>query len=281
MAYRVTGYDDEDDDWSDDTNEDQWSELNVPVIPRKDFIREFARNYQPGQHVTFLGPSGRGKTRLAGEMAGAVVQRHPEITIMALHGKIKGRDKTIEQFAKAADLTIGPEHEATFLQRRVTRRKAHGHIVRPLEHPLESPAEENKLLQRKYRKTIHRAYNASPKKPVILLVDEAYQTHVDLKLKTDCEGPLMRGRPVCGEWSLLQRGRFVSMYVYDQAEDVLIFFDPTIDNQRRYGEIGGVDPRVLVRLSRRLKRKRVADGSTISQAIWFHRSSDQLAIVDT
>jgi energy-coupling factor transporter ATP-binding protein EcfA2 len=279
VAYRADDYD-EDDDWSDDEDTSQTA-LNVPVIPRKDFIRQFAKDYQPGQHVTFLGPSGRGKTRLAGEMAGAVVRRHPEIKIRALHGKIKGRDKTIEQFAKAADLTIGPAHEGSWLQRKVTRRKAHGHIVRPLEHPLESPAAENKLLAQQYKKTIHKAYNASPKKPVILLVDEAYQTHVDLKLKTDCEGPLMRGRPVCGEWSLLQRGRFVSMYVYDQAEDVLIFFDPTIDNQRRYGEIGGVDPRVLVKLSRRLKRQRVADGSTISQAIWFHRSSDQLAIVDT
>jgi hypothetical protein len=69
--------------------------------------------------------------------------------------------------------------------------------------------------------------------------------------------------------------------VYDQAEYLFIFYDPDRDNQRRYSEIGGVDPDVLIALSRKLKTKTVADGSTISQALFFRRSGDFLAIVDT
>jgi hypothetical protein len=69
--------------------------------------------------------------------------------------------------------------------------------------------------------------------------------------------------------------------VYDQAEHVFIFYDPDRSNQERYSEIGGVDPDYLKELSRNLKTKTVADGSTISQCIYFRRSGDYLAIVDT
>lgn len=114
---------------------------------------------------------------------------------------------------------------------------------------------------------------------MIVVVDEAHQTHNDLKLMKDCEGPLMRGRPVCGIWSLLQRGRFVSYHVYDQAEWILLFYDPDRDNQRRYSEIGDVDPKQLVELTQQLKTRTVADGSTISEAVLFRRSGNQLAII--
>jgi energy-coupling factor transporter ATP-binding protein EcfA2 len=264
-----------------DEDEDEELSLNVPVLPRKPFIKDFAKNYHAGQHATFLGPSGRGKTVLAGQLAGATVRSHPDITIRALHGKIKGRDQSIINFAHAADLTISAYPEPTWLQRKVMRRKSHGHVVRPLEQPGASAHEENTLIAGRFRQTIYRAYHASPKHPVILLVDEAHQAHNDLKLRLDCEAPLMRGRPVCGVWSLVQRGRHVSYMVYDQAEHLFIFFDPDRDNQRRYSEIGGTDPDVLVRLSRRLKTKTVADGSTISQALYFRRSGNFLAIVDT
>lgn len=268
--------------WTRDEEDEIDREIDrVEVISRKQFLKEFAREYRPGQHVTAMGPSGRGKTELMGQMAGAVVRAHPQIKLKVLHGKIKGRDQTIERFAKSARLSIGPEANPTWMQRHVTKRKSHGHIVRPLEKPMESPAAENEHIASKFRRAIHSSYHTSAKRPVILFVDEAHQAHNDLRLRTDCEGPLMRGRPVCGVWSLLQRGRYVSYMVYDQAEDILIFFDPDRDNQRRYSEIGGVDADVLIRLSRQLKTKTVADGSTISQALWFKRSGSRLAIVDT
>jgi energy-coupling factor transporter ATP-binding protein EcfA2 len=256
-------------------------DLDVPVISRKEFVRQFAKDYKPGQHVTFLGPSGRGKTVLAGQLAGATVRSHSNIDLRVLHGKIKGRDTSIEKLAKSARLTIGPLYKPTWVQRRITKRDSRGHIVRPLEKAGTSAAEENELIAGEFQKGIHDGYHRGRKHPIILLVDEAHQAHNDLKLRKDLEAPLMRGRPVCGVWSLVQRGRYVSYMVYDQAEYLFIFYDPDRDNQRRYSEIGGVDPDVLIALSRKLKTKTVADGSTISQALFFRRSGDFLAIVDT
>ena len=260
----------------------------VPVIPRKEFVRTFARDYYPGQHVTFLGPSGRGKTRLMGELLLAVLRAHKNIKARVLHGKIKDRDETIIKLSERSKMPITAEASPTWWQRNVTHRDAPGFIVRPLTKPEGSPdsrddltEKENLHLRRIFRRVIYKAYHAPRKKPVIVVVDEAHQAHTILRLKSDCEGPLMRGRPVCGMWSLLQRGRFVSKMVYDQAEWVFIFHDPVIENQRMYAEIGGVNPRVLVALSARLKTYTATDGSTYSQCLAFRRSGDYLCIVDT
>ena len=265
--------------------ESRYGRAHVPLISRKEFLEDFAHRYRPGQHVTFLGPTGRGKTRLAGQMLIAVLRVCKNITAYILHGKIKGRDETIIKLAKAARLQMIPNGRPTAIQR--AKRKyfpdkyGRGYVIRPLEKAGDSVPEENAALAKEFGATLHKGYHASKKHPVILVVDEAHQTQVDLKLKAACEGPLMRGRPVCGEWSLIQRGRFVSQYAYDQAEYILIFYDPVADNQERYGEIGGVDPKLLKYLSKRLKTFTAPDGSTYSQCIYFRRSGDYLAIVDT
>jgi energy-coupling factor transporter ATP-binding protein EcfA2 len=255
-------------------------ETEIDIIPRKKFIRDFGQNYHPGQHVTFLGPTGRGKTTLAGQLLISVTRHQPKIKAIILHGKIKGRDTTIEKLSKAGKFPIISTWPASTYSKRIKHRDRRGYILRPLESVGNSPDEENALLSGEFRRAIHSGYGTSNKAPVILVVDEAHQAHHELKLKTACEGPLTRGRPVCGEWSLLQRGRYASMLVYDQAEHVFIFHDPVRDNQQRYSEIGGVDPKLLIDLSRQLKTATVADGSTISQALYFRRSGDYLAIVD-
>jgi energy-coupling factor transporter ATP-binding protein EcfA2 len=253
-------------------------EQDVDHVSRRPFVREFGREYQPGQHVTFLGPSGRGKTRLAAELLAAVKQHKPDIEVVALHGKIKGRDRTIEMFANRMNARIIRKWPPGNWDK-YRARKSRTYVLRPLNKAGENPDEENAKLRVQYRKAIHHGYQSSRKKPVILLADEAHQTHTDLKLMRDCEGPLMRGRPVCAMWSLVQRGRYVSYHVYDQAEHVFMFYDPDRNNQQRYSEIGDVDPKQLVELSRQLKTETVADGSTISEALYFRRSGNQLAIV--
>jgi hypothetical protein len=251
----------------------------VSTVDRRPFVKEFGENYLPGQHVTFLGPSGRGKTRLAGQLLLSVRTHHPEITGVVLHGKIKGRDDTIERLSKVSGYPIVSHWPPRGLRARYRIRQSHGAILRPLDHPHDTVKEENAVLAKEYKSAIHRSYQAPRKKPVILVADEAHQTHNDLRLMADCEGPLMRGRPVCSMWSLVQRGRFVSYHVYDQAEHVFIFYDPDRDNQKRYSEIGDVDARELVELTRQLKTETVKDGSTISEALYFRRSGNQLVIV--
>lgn len=252
---------------------------DIDTISRRDFIDQFGADYKSGQHVTFLGPSGRGKTRLAGQLLLSVRAHHPEITGVILHGKIKGRDATIQRLSKASGYPIISQWPPRGLRARHKMKQSRGVILRPLSHPEDTPKQENVILADQYRKAIHKGYHSSRKKPVILVADEAHQTHQDLKLMADCEGPLMRGRPVCAMWSLVQRGRYVSYHVYDEAEHVFMFYDPDRNNQQRYSEIGDVDAHELVDYTRQLKTTTVSDGSTISEALYFRRSGNRLVIV--
>ena len=115
----------------------------------------------------------------------------------------------------------------------------------------------------------------------LLFVDEAHHVQVDLKLKRECEAPLMRGAPDNGIWHNLQRGRWVSQLLYDAPEHILFFRDDDKGNQQRYSEIGGVDTQYLQHLIRNLKTRRVQSGGTISQAVYFRRASNDVRIVDT
>jgi hypothetical protein len=251
---------------------------DVEVIPRKEFVREFGENYQSGQHATFLGPSGRGKTRLVGQLL--IASATPDHQAVVLHGKIKGRDKTIESMSAAADMPI-VESWPPSRYRKWRSRHSRGYILLPLSKAGNTASEENALVAREFKKAIRANYHTSHSKPRITVVNEAHQAHNDLKLKGDCEAPLMRGRPDNAVWSEVQRCRYVSYMVYDQAEHVFIFYDPDVDNQRRYSEIGGVDPQYVRDLASGLKTHTVRDGSTISQCLYFRRSGNYLCIVDT
>lgn len=251
---------------------------DIDVVPRKAFVEEFGRNYQSGQHLTALGPSGRGKSKLVGQLL--YVCASPEHQAVLLHGKIRGRDKTIESISRNANMPIIESYPPS-RYKKWRNRDARGYILLPLRKPGDSAAEENALVAREFKKAIRANYHTSHSKPRITVVNEAHQAHNDLKLKGDCEAPLMRGRPDNAVWSEVQRCRYVSYMVYDQAEHVFIFFDPDEDNQRRYSEIGGVDPQYVREKASQLRTHTVKDGSTISQCLYFRRSGNYLCIVDT
>jgi hypothetical protein len=156
-----------------------------------------------------------------------------------------------------------------------------GWLLAPTEKPGDVDTEDA-VLFRHFKAAINHAYQlGSDVAKYILVVDEAHQVQVDLKLKKDVDQPLMRGAPDCAVWQSLQRGRWVSMQTYSAPEHVLIFKDKDMGNQDRYGEIGGVDPAYMIQLVRRLKTERVKSGGTISQAAYFRRASDDIRIVDT
>src|SRR5215470_3833965 len=140
---------------------------NIRVIPRKRFIEDFAEQYQPGQHVTFLGPSGRGKTTLAVQLLMAVRNANPDIRVVVLHGKIKNRDHVIADLSKCSGMPLVKSYPPGGIRNRYYARKHRGLILRPLVKPLDDTKQENDVLTVEYKKAIHASYHAPMKKPVI------------------------------------------------------------------------------------------------------------------
>ena len=247
---------------------------NLPVISRKDFIKEFKSDYKSGQHLTAIGPTQRGKSRLTKEMLKAVIS--PDRKAIVLIGKPPGRERTWDDdAAKELNLRIIENYPPTFSPR---DRKRNGFLLRP-RHSLKDPEADEVNLQVQFRAAIVGNYSRTGR-GTITVVDEGHQVQVDLALKKICEAPLMRGAPDNAMWTLVQRGRFVSYLCYDAPEHILIFRDDDRSNQQRYSEISGVDAREVSEITRGLKTQRVTTGGTISQCLYIRRSGAEMMIVD-
>lgn len=265
-------------------------EKSVPMpelISRKDHLCQFRKDYNDGQHVTLIGPTQRGKSRLGKELLKQVIS--PARKALILVGKPPGRERTWDDdAAKELNLHITEtwpvqQHvKAThFFRGRGLSKDNNGWILRPRQL-MEDVEEDERNLREQFSSGIMSNYRkASAKAKRITVVDEGHQVQVDLGLKKQCEAPLMRGAPDNAMWTFVQRGRFVSYLSYDAPEHVYIFRDDDRSNQQRYSEIGGVDSQYLSHVVRKLEMMRVPSGGTISQSLYFRRAGNTLHIVDT
>jgi len=259
-----------------DTREGQRNIADIPVIPRKEFIRKFGKEYQgKPRALTMLGPSHRGKSRLCVELLHAVIS--PDLKALVLVGKPPGRERTwTDDTAKKLHLRVIETYPPGFS---LKDRNGNGWLLRP-KHTMSDPERDDANTKAQFRKGIRGAYATSPKKKLITVVDEAHHVHDTMGLKKDCEAPLMRGLPDNAMWSIAQRGRFLSYLVYDAPEDVIIFKDDDEANQARYAEFNGVSRREMIEITSNLRTERIDKGNTISQAL-YRSSSGDMCIIDT
>lgn len=247
----------------------------VDVLSRDEFLDKFGNEYASGQHVTLLGPTQRGKTTLCHQMLGTTISpQHPAVL---LAGKPPGRDPVMGKAAAKLNLQIISEWPPSAVQRYKGRTR-NGYVLRPA-HDMKDHAATRDNIRRHFRAAM--LDNYSSKTPVITVCDEAHLIQNEYRLKDEYEAPLMRGAPINSQWSLIQRGRYMSYLAYDAPEWLLIAYDPDVSNQRRYAEIGGVDPRYVALILQGLRTTRGNDGrATVSEFLCIRRSGPELFIVD-
>jgi hypothetical protein len=247
----------------------------IEVIPREEFVQQFGQDYK-NQHVTALGPTGRGKSTLMYQLLSEVVT--PDHQVISMHGKIRGRDPTVARAAKMLHLRIVEELPSATRQRLDRKRRFNGYIVAPLIHPMEA-TDEQRLLKNEFKRGIDQNYRTTSRE-TITHINEAHQTQEELKLRTTVEAPLMRGAPDNAVWNEAQRGKFLSYHTYNAPEHLFVFYDDDADNRKRYSDFGCADPDEIFWLTSKLKTKRVRDGRTISQCLYIRRGGG-MYVVDT
>jgi hypothetical protein len=251
--------------------------VHVDTVSRRDHLHEFERDFRPGQHATWLGPTGRGKSTLCYQCMQRVVS--PDLQVISLHGKIGGRDPVIARAAHQCRLRVVSTIPDATRRKFDRKRKYNGYLLVPLPKPGASATEEEKTLRREFGRAIHLNY-ANTGAKTITHVNEAHQAQEELKLKKELEAPLMRGGPDNAEWNEAQRGRYLSYHTYGAAEHMWIFYDDDKDTRARYGDFGAADPEVMEDITRNLKTARSADGRTISQCLYLRRGGG-MYVVDT
>lgn len=234
--------------------------VTVETIDRDEFLRDYW-DYRAGQHVTIIGPNGRGKSTLGFQLLNATVS--PKMRGYVLVSK--PRDETIDAFTKQLRFktieTYPPSTELLHKQR--------GYMLRPYQS-LKDLKADNARLHHQFKTCMMDCYGS--KKPVIVFADEVQELQSSLGLKNECEAFWKRGRSLqSGLWALAQRSAYNSQDMYNAPEHLFLFNDPDKKNRIRFGEIGGVDPDTVVQVTGSL---------TQFQTLYIKRTGPHLCIIN-
>lgn len=206
---------------------------SVEVVPREEFIsRRWA--YTPGEHVSWLGPTGSGKTTFALQLLAATATRDLPAVVMV----IKPTDETVTGWQRRLGyrrLRHWPPAAVPFVA------PPPGWVLWP-KHSYDPDADDARL-HGECRKAILDSYKRGRR---ILFADEAWGLADELGLARELVTVWTRGRSKrTGLWAGTQKPSHVPLHMYNQASHLFLAFDPDARARQRFGEIGGVDPKLV------------------------------------
>jgi hypothetical protein len=206
--------------------------MDVQMIGREEFLRDYW-TYRAGEHVTFLGPTGSGKTLLTWQLLQYTATRDVPATVLAT----KPRDLTTAKWMKRLGwpkVTTWPPPPSV---RRLLSRPA-GRVLWPKHFNPGGSDADDLLHARVFGAALRGMYKAGNQ---IIDVDEVLDM-VDLKLETEMRTLWTRGRSMgAGLWAGTQQPFHVPTHAYRQAEHLFVAKDPDKRSRDRFDEIGGLD----------------------------------------
>lgn len=205
----------------------------IETFSRDEFKAE-RFDYRPGEHVTVLGPTGSGKTQLSYDLLGeTATEDHPAVVLV-----MKPRDKTAVEFMKTHKYkkikSWPPSPVAKYT-------KPAGYMLWP-EHTF-NPDHDDENHREIFKLAIMDCYKKGNR---IIFADEVYSLVNDLKMRRELESVWGKGRSMeCGLWAASQRAAYIPQHAYGGVHHVFLFRDPDKRARQRYGEISGVNPRMI------------------------------------
>lgn len=207
-------------------------------LDREEFLASRFR-YRSGEHVTFLGPTGSGKTTLGYQLLARVAR--PKLPAVVLASK--PRDKTVVQFSTESRFRTVKTWPPAWTPWK--EMKPPGWTLWP-PHSLVDPVADDIRIYWEFRRAMLDSYKRGDR---ILFADELMALR-DIKppknepsLERFAITLWTRGRSMgCAMWGGSQKPTHVPLWAYNQAEHLFLHNDPDKRARDRFDEIGGVDP---------------------------------------
>jgi energy-coupling factor transporter ATP-binding protein EcfA2 len=211
-----------------------------PVTIGRDAFLERKWEYRKGQHVTIMGPTESGKTTLLYQL----LARSAKPELPALVMVMKPRDSTVTQWGKS----LGAKRVRTWPPPRrwgpLKWWTSQPSVYTLWPRFTFDPDYDDYAMESLFRSAMRDSYRRGNR---IVVGDEAAGLALDLGLKRDMETLWTRGRSMhTGLWAASQRPAYVPLHAYSQAQHLFLHHDPDLRARKRYSEIGGVDPKMVL-----------------------------------
>ena len=213
--------------------------IEFPEVER--FSREeFVTNrfhYKPGEHVTAIGTTGSGKTYLMYQLMQQVT--NPELQGIAF--VMKPVDETATKWNKTLGYKIIRTWPPAF--KKWDPKKPPGYTLWPGST---GDFEKDELAQfEQFNRCIRMCY-ADKKSSEIIFADELYSLCKELRLEKELIHVWTKGRSMkLGLWGATQKPTHVPLWAYNQAQHLFLAYEPDMVARKRFGEFGGVDPKLV------------------------------------
>lgn len=239
------------------------------VIPRDEFAENYFDN-QPGNHQLHAGPTRRGKSTLIHRLAkSSATQEIPWYVIQS-----KPKDGIITKFTNLGGARLVRDWPPKARIKDMYEDKPRIYVLHPQFGSFDDDRARvreiiRKLLADRYLKGIkgEKGVIVADDLPNLSLyygLDEEMTQHVTMS------GAM--GVGLCGAVQKPTGAGKTSLWLYGACEHAFIFSDPDKRNRERYGEIGGVDPKLVERVSLALNPH---------QCLYIKRSGGYMCIVDS
>lgn len=233
----------------------------VKHIGRDEFLRRYWK-YQPGEHVTFIAPTQNGKTTMIFDLL-----KHTHFTkkdnppiVLVMKPRDGQVDKKIKElkFRKVRSWPVVPS---------IYNPNPKGYAVWP-KHTFERERDDEEHA-RIMRYVLNHSYKRGN---TTIIADETYGLVNELKLGPDITRIHSRGASMrTGIWCATQKPTHIGTWAYGQAEHLFIGFDPDEGARERFGEIGGVDPKLVEHEASKLRK---------FEWLYFRRSDRVLCVIE-
>lgn len=215
-------------------------------LPRNVFLDEYF-DYDGGQHLALIEPTGGGKTRLKYQLLKRAMEQNPHLRVKVTIPK----RRVMEAPAWNAALGLKETGQWPPPRKRLWENPPAGYAVWP-RHLLGRPDEDPDMVLARNREHIAKVMKAAAQDSyqvgnVIHDADDIYVQAVILGMNEFFSEMLTNGREMgCGLWGANQkpsgtREGSVTSFFYNSPSHLFLGTDLDERNRDRFGEIGGVD----------------------------------------
>ncbi|HLI36943.1 MAG TPA: hypothetical protein VKV80_06330 [Streptosporangiaceae bacterium] len=239
----------------------------ITTVSRADFL-DCYWDYRPGEHVALIQPTGGGKTYMAYQLLQRAMADNPHLSVVSLMPKPS--DPATSAWAGKLGLKEIPSWPPRLLLPWQSRPS--GYVLWPRHAKNLPPDKRRELVAAELKKGIDSQYWSGNS---ITFCDDTHSAAVLMGLNPYLEELWVNGRAGgAGLWAATQKPSgtlgtgSVSSFMYSSASHLFLGRDNDERNIRRFGEIGGVDPKLVERIVRDLRVFQV-NGHPVSEQLYI------------